>query len=626
VGYADNTPGAYEVLVPPNVILTRRYVLAQECTDDMLMQPMGITDTTAEHSDTSDDDDSSDNSESETRSESSDESESESSKSSEATVQVRRSTRPPKPNQYYINAIDDTDVPTTIDDALARPDRAMWEQALQKEIAGYHDRSAIEPCQSYPKNKTILTPKLRFRKTRESNGDYKYKVRLAIRGCAQVYGRDYNATYSPTVQTKSVLTILHLAAHYGWATAYIDIGNAYMEAPPDRDMYLRVTDELMKYGFSSHRYVRLTTNTYGTKQAGLLWYNYMATDLERFGCERCVNDCCVFVKMSPDKRLILVVVVYVDDFGILGSWLSEIQRLRDHMRNTYRKIKEENALTHFLGMEIHWNRAKRFVHITQRQYCDSVVNELVHADKKPCNVPLPYTVDYYAKCERTEPPIHKEVGQIRFLADKTRPDIAYTSNLLGTFAAEPSVRHVQALAHALRYLKGSTTKGLLLGGKDKIEHIVYSDASYNVRKDSKAQYAYTEFLSKSSGVVHYKAKTSTTVCNSVNEAEMRAAAEACKEIIWMRNFLRELNVILTKPTQLWTDNSAIIDIVTSYGNYENCKVYNRDINFIRQCINKGIVVVEHVPSEENPSDGLSKVLNESNHRKCTDKMLYGNNT
>jgi len=42
--------------------------------------------------------------------------------------------------------------------------------------------------------------------------------------------------------------------------------------------------------------------------------------------------------------------------------------------------------------------------------------------------------------------------------------------------------------------------------------------------------------------------------------------------------------------------------------------------------NKGIVVVEHVPSEENPSDGLSKVLNESNHRKCTDKMLYGNNT
>lgn len=624
VGYSDLSPGAYEVLVPPNVILQRRYVLVQECPDDNVILPMDTPETPTEYeiSDTSDDE-SSEN-ESDTESDISEDTESGTSESE--TPAVRRSGRQTRPNQYYINSVEDNDVPTSIDDAMQRPDHSMWKEALDKEIAGYHDRNAIEPCSVYPEHKTILTPKLRFRKTSEPDGSFKYKVRLAIRGCAQVYGRDYNATYSPTVQTKSVLIILHLAAHYGWHTAYIDIGNAYMEAPADRDMYLRVTDELMRYGFSDHRYVRLTTNTYGTKQAGLLWYNYMADNLERFGCTRCVNDCCVFVKFSADRKLILVVIVYVDDFGITGSWLSEIQNLRRYMRDTYRKIKEEDSLTHFLGMQLTWDRTKRIVQVTQSKYCPSVVSELVADNIKPCGVPLPYTVDYYGECDRDEPPIHKEVGQIRFLADKTRPDIAYATNLLGTFAANPNIKHVQALAHTLKYLKGTTNKGLLLGGKDKIEHIMYSDASYNVRKDSKAQYAYTEFLSKSSGVVHYKAKTSTTVCNSVNKAEMRAAAEACKQIIWTRNFLRELNINMNKPTQLWTDNAAIIDIVSSYGNYENCKVYNRDINFIRQCVHRGIVIIDHVPSEENPSDDLSKVLNELNHRKCAERMLNGNKT
>ena len=54
---------------------------------------------------------------------------------------------------------------------------------------------------------------------------------------------------------------------------------------------------------------------------------------------------------------------------------------------------------------------------------------------------------------------------------------------------------------------------------------------------------------------------------SVTEAETKAAAEAVKAAIWTRDFLLELGEEQRKPSQLFVDNSAVLDIVQSPGNY-----------------------------------------------------------
>ena len=49
----------------------------------------------------------------------------------------------------------------------------------------------------------------------------------------------------------------------------------------------------------------------------------------------------------------------------------------------------------------------------------------------------------------------KLLGELQFLANATRPDIAYTVNRLAAYTANPSLQHVGAVKRILRYLKGT---------------------------------------------------------------------------------------------------------------------------------------------------------------------------
>lgn len=52
------------------------------------------------------------------------------------------------------------------------------------------------------------------------------------------------------------------------------------------------------------------------------------------------------------------------------------------------------------------------------------------------------------------------VGHVRYLADSTRPCIAYNAAMLGSALHRPTERHMELLKSVLRYLKGSGHKGI----------------------------------------------------------------------------------------------------------------------------------------------------------------------
>lgn len=56
---------------------------------------------------------------------------------------------------------------------------------------------------------------------------------------------------------------------------------------------------------------------------------------------------------------------------------------------------------------------------------------------------LPETIDLYRKL----------VGDVRYIADSTRPDIAFVAGRLGAASAKPTERHWRLMKAALRYLK-----------------------------------------------------------------------------------------------------------------------------------------------------------------------------
>ena len=72
-----------------------------------------------------------------------------------------------------------------------------------------------------------------------------------------------------------------------------------------------------------------------------------------------------------------------------------------------------------------------------------------------------------------------------------------------------------------------------------------------------------------------------------------------------------------------TDSQVLINVVSDYKNHPKSGCYNRDIQWIRECIERRIVKMVKVSSEDNTADILKKLLNETTHNKHSNTLLYG---
>ena len=65
-----------------------------------------------------------------------------------------------------------------------------------------------------------------------------------------------------------------------------------------------------------------------------------------------------------------------------------------------------------------------------------------------------------------------------YLANNTRPDIAFSVNLLARHSSTPTRRHWYEVKHILRYLQGIIDMGLFYSNKSKALLTGYADAGY----------------------------------------------------------------------------------------------------------------------------------------------------
>ena len=70
------------------------------------------------------------------------------------------------------------------------------------------------------------------------------------------------------------------------------------------------------------------------------------------------------------------------------------------------------------------------------------------------------------------------IGALMYLANCTRPDIAFAVNLLARYSAAPTRRHWVGVKTILRYLKGTLDLGLFFPKKNNLTMVGYADAGY----------------------------------------------------------------------------------------------------------------------------------------------------
>ena len=114
-------------------------------------------------------------------------------------------------------------------------------------------------------------------------------------------------------------------------------------------------------------------------------------------------------------------------------------------------------------------------------------------------------------------------------------------------------------------------------------------------------------------------KKTTKVSWSSTEAEYRALALLATETMWVTYILRELRATHTVPA-LYCDNKSTICVAKNSVLHTRMKHVDTDCLFVRDKVQAGTMTMQYVPTEEQPTDILTKPLSSRQHDNLSSKL------
>ncbi|KAF8380468.1 hypothetical protein HHK36_027954 [Tetracentron sinense] len=106
----------------------------------------------------------------------------------------------------------------------------------------------------------------------------------------------------------------------------------------------------------------------------------------------------------------------------------------------------------------------------------------------------------------------------------------------------------------------------------------------------------------------WSSKKQLIVTLSTCEAEYVAASSGVCHAIWLRNMLKELQIMQEEPTKIYLDNKSAIAIANNPILYERSKHIDTRFHFIREHVKDKEIELIHVKSQDNISDIFTKPL------------------
>lgn len=199
------------------------------------------------------------------------------------------------------------------------------------------------------------------------------------------------------------------------------------------------------------------------------------------------------------------------------------------------------------------------------------------------------------------------VGSLRYLTH-TRPDISYAVGVVSRFMEKPTIKHQQAVKHILRYIQGTVNYGLeyeKAGSKRVLTGFSDSDLAGDVvdRRSTGGMCFYLD-----GNLISWASQKQRVIALSSYEAEYMAATTAACRSIWLRGLLTELSGQKVGAVTLCIDNRSAIELMKNPVLHGRSKHIDVRFHFIRECIERGELIVKYVGTQEQRADILTKAL------------------
>ncbi|KAM2392165.1 hypothetical protein ACFX1X_035690 [Malus domestica] len=487
-------------------------------------------------------------------------------------------------------------VPTRVEEALKDP---KWANAMDEEMLALQKNNTWEVT-SLPEGKKTVGCRWVFTVKYQADGSIdRYKARLVAKGYTQTYGVDYQETFSPVAKMNTIRVLISLAANMDWPLKQFDVKNAFLHGNLEEEVYMDFPP-----GYSVGRNTgvcRLRKSLYGLKQSPRAWFDRFTQVMKRIGYNQSHSDHTLFVKRRQEK--VTALIIYVDDMIITRDDFDEISKLQSNLAAEF-EMKSLGDLKYFLGVEV--ARSSKGIFLSQRKYVLDLLKETGMLGCKPVDTPI---VEKHHLClDPNQESVDKGryqrlVGRLIYLAH-TRPDIAYAVSVVSQFMHSPSVDHMAAVMRILAYLKSAPGKGVLYQkhGHLNVEGFTDADWAGNV-SDRRSTSGYFTFVG--GNLVTWRSKKQKVVSRSSAEAEYRGMAHDICEILWLRKLLEGLGFKPKEIMRLYCDNQSAREIADNPVQHDRTKHVEVDRHFIKEKLERKIVSIPFVKSEEQLADVLT---------------------
>ena len=507
------------------------------------------------------------------------------------------------------------------------PDRDRWIKAIDEELGVLAKYKVFEEADQVGH---AMKTKFVFTITYRSDYTIKYKARLVACGYSQIKGIDYNETYSPTIGLESIFICLFLAAWANLYTIIFDVKSAFLEGRADCIQYCRLP--LCASNGNVPQRVKIVGNLYGEKQAPKVWNDHLNDNiLMKMNFIRCPWDACLYICWKDDGVIILS--VHVDDGYILATseelieWFTKT--LLDYVKGATIYYPEEGVTQKYIGIEIervfgiYNGDIVSYSLLTQKEKISNLNHFPNYKPRRKIDVPMPENVNLRdAIPNETNPSLLPVTGSLRFICDRTRPDLLVATGEIST-GAIPSDLHYKVAERTEYFLKQTIERCLQLGGRGKMIHFAFCDAAYITTGKAKSRLGHCQFLGMDSGAIRSFSHNDKTVSHSSMEAEIKSLDLLIIAIILTRNILKFLGYELKVPTIIFMDNKSAIELCKTLKQNHKARNINMRIQFIRECINARIVELVFIRSENNVADILTKPLGRNLFDKHSYNLLNG---
>ncbi|KAM1054407.1 hypothetical protein PS2_001749 [Malus domestica] len=472
--------------------------------------------------------------------------------------------------------------PETYEEARAHNDSDKWMKAMESEMDSLSKNDTYELVE-LPKGRKALKNKWVFKLKRDDNMT-RYKARLVVKGFGQKKGVDFDEIFSPVVKMTSIRVILGMTASMDLELEQLDVKTAFLHGNLEEEIYMEQPKGFEVKG-KENLVCKLKKSLYGLKQAPRQW----------------------------NKKF--------NSFMIVGQDASMIKKLKEELSKSF-DMKDLGPAKQILGMEIIHDRKSKKLWLSQEKYVERVLERFNMKAAKPVSSPLANHIKlskescpktYEEKEKMAVVPYSSAVGSIMYAMVCTRPDIAHAVGVVSRFLSNPGKDHWEAVKWILRYLKGTSKMCLCFGGsKPILEGFTDADMGGDLDgRKSTSGYLFTF----AGGAVSWQSKLQKCVALSTTEAEYIAATEACKELLWLKQFLQELG-LKQSDYGIYCDSQSALDLSKNTTYHSRTKHIDIRYHWIRDAIENKLLQLKKIHTDNNSSDMLTKVVTKSKLEFC----------